>query len=39
MANRRLEREWFYLERIDVRTNNEIHTIEMINILLEIKIN
>ncbi len=39
MANRRLEREWFYLERINIRTNNKIHTIEMINILLEIKIN
>jgi len=39
MADRRLKTEWFYLEYIYKRINNEKPEIKMINIVLGIKIN
>ena len=39
MADRRLKKEWFYLDYIYIRPNNEKYVIKMINIKLEIKIN
>lgn len=39
MADRRLKKEWFYLDYIYKRTNNDKDVIKMINIELEIKIN
>lgn len=39
MADRRLKKEWFYLDYTYKSTNNDKNVIKMINIELEIKIN